>query len=81
MKKGTEIKYINFSFFISVFMCSGHFLVLSEHCQYKFENTIKKTPKRVLVAPMLLTDDRMNFHATHFHSASASAINLSINLA
>ena len=59
---------INFSFFLSVFMCSGHFLVLSEHCQHKCENTIKKTPKknvgapefwcpgtRTLVPPMFLT--------------------------
>ena len=60
---------INFSFFLSVFMCSWHFLVLSEHCQHKCENTIKKTPKknvgapefwcpgtRTLVPPMFLTD-------------------------
>ena len=59
---------INFSFFLSVFMCSGHFLVLSEHCQHKCENIIKKTPKknvgapefwcpgtRTLVPPMFLT--------------------------
>ena len=26
---------INFSFFLSVFMCYGHFLVLSEYCQHK----------------------------------------------
>ena len=38
---------INFSFFLSVFMCSGHFLVLSEHCQHKCENTIKKTPQKM----------------------------------
>ena len=60
---------INFSFFLSVFMCSGHFLVLSEHCQHKCEYTIKKTPKknvgapefwcpgtRTLVPPMFLTE-------------------------
>ena len=59
---------INFFFSLSVFMCSGHFLVLSEHCQYKCEYTIKKTLKknvgapefwcpgtRTLVPPMFLT--------------------------
>ena len=62
------IRNINFSFFLSVFICSWHFLVLLEHCQHKFENTIKKTPKknvgapefwcpgtRTLVPPMFLT--------------------------
>ena len=42
---------VNFSFFLSVFLCSGHFLVLSEHCQHKSENTIKKTPKKHVGAP------------------------------
>ena len=41
------IRNINFSFFLSVFICSWHFLVLLEHCQHKFENTIKKTPKKM----------------------------------
>ena len=63
------IRNINFSFFLSVFICSWHFLVLLEHCQHKFENTIKKTPKknvgapefwcpgtRTLVPPMFLTE-------------------------
>ena len=36
---------INFSFFLSVFMCSWHFLVFSKHCQHKCEYTIKKSPK------------------------------------
>ena len=38
---------INFSFFLSVFICSWHFLVLLEQCQHKFENTIKKTTKKM----------------------------------
>ena len=42
---------INFSFFLSVFMCSWHFLVLLEHCQHKCENPIKKTPKKYVGAP------------------------------
>ena len=59
---------INLSFFPSVFMCSRHFLFLLEHCQHKWEYTIKKTPKknggapkfwcpgtRTLVPPMFLT--------------------------
>ena len=37
---------INFSFFLSVFMCSWHFLVFSKHCQHKCEYTIKKSPKK-----------------------------------
>ena len=38
---------INLSFFPSVFMCSRHFLFLLEHCQHKWEYTIKKTPKKM----------------------------------
>ena len=62
------IRNINFSFSLSVFICSRHFLVLMEHRQHKFENDIKKTPKknvgapefwcpgtRTLVPPMFLT--------------------------
>ena len=41
------IRNINFSFFLSVFMCSWHFLVLLKHCQHKCENTIKKTRKKM----------------------------------
>ena len=68
---------INFSFFLSVFMCSGHFLVLSEHCQHKCECTIKKTLKknvgapefwcpgtRTLVPPMFLTAKNSLFRRT-----------------
>ena len=38
---------INLSFFPGVFMCSRHFLFLLEHCQHKWEYTIKKTPKKM----------------------------------
>ena len=70
----------NFSFFLSVFMCSGHFLVLSEHCQHKCEYTIKKTLKknvgapefwcpgtRTMVPPMFLTEH----YGTHKLSGSS----------
>ena len=42
---------INLSFFPSVFMCSRHFLFLLEHCQHKWEYTIKKTPEKNGGAP------------------------------
>ena len=38
---------INLSFFPSVFMCSWHFLVLSEYCQQKWGYTTKKTLKKL----------------------------------
>ena len=74
------IRNINFSFFLSVFMCSWHFLVLSEHCQHKSEIILKKTPKknvgapefwcpgtRTLVPPMFLTVS-MSFNTRRWSS-------------
>jgi hypothetical protein len=45
-----DFSNINLSIFPSVFMCSAHFLFLLEHCQHKWEYTIKKTTKKYVGA-------------------------------
>ena len=64
---------INLSFFPSVFMCSRHFLFLLEHCQHKWEYTIKTSQSSGARAPELwcpLIFLGISWWCTHIYAGS-----------